>query len=58
VPFLDGGHMMFLTYEGLRGKPAPEMVQTVATLGGVLFLISVMVFVFYLDLMRVIKWFF
>jgi regulator of sigma E protease len=51
VPFLDGGHMMFLTYEALRGKPAPEMVQTVATLGGVLFLISVMVFVFYLDLM-------
>lgn len=58
VPFLDGGHMMFLLYEKVRGKPAPETVQTVATLGGVLFLISVMVFVFYLDFMRVIKWFF
>jgi regulator of sigma E protease len=27
IPVLDGGHMMFLAYEGIRGKPAPERVQ-------------------------------
>ena len=27
IPVLDGGHMVFLMYEGIRGKPAPERVQ-------------------------------
>jgi regulator of sigma E protease len=27
IPVLDGGHMVFLAYEGIRGKPAPERVQ-------------------------------
>lgn len=27
IPVLDGGHMVFLMYEWIRGKPAPERVQ-------------------------------
>ena len=27
IPILDGGHMMFLLYEGIRGKPASERVR-------------------------------
>jgi regulator of sigma E protease len=27
IPVLDGGHMVFLLYEWIRGKPAPERVQ-------------------------------
>ena len=26
-PVLDGGHMVFLTYEKIRGKPAPAKLQ-------------------------------
>jgi len=44
-----------LVLETIRGKPVPEAVMTTATLGGVLLLISLMVFVIYLD---VVRWFF
>ena len=29
IPVLDGGHFVLLAYEGIRGKPANESVQTV-----------------------------
>ena len=31
IPVLDGGHFVFLLYEGLRGKPAPEKVRIATT---------------------------
>ena len=31
IPVLDGGHMVFLIYEKMRGKPASESVRAVAT---------------------------
>ena len=49
IPLLDGGHIVFLTYEGLRGRPASErFVVTMHTVGFV-FIISLMVFVLSLD---------
>ncbi len=52
IPMLDGGHMVFLAWEGLRGRPASErVVMTMQTVGFV-FLISLMLFVFTLDLQR------
>ena len=27
IPVLDGGHMVFLAYEGIRGKPPSENIQ-------------------------------
>jgi regulator of sigma E protease len=50
IPLLDGGHMMFLLYEGLRGKPASERVLIAATYMGLAFVLSLMVFVLYLDI--------
>jgi regulator of sigma E protease len=52
VPVLDGGHMVFLIYEKLRGKPASEEVRAAATYAGLLLLASLMVFVIYLDVSR------
>jgi regulator of sigma E protease len=52
IPFLDGGHMTFLLYEAVRGKPAPESVQNAANLGGVLLLLALMVLVIGLDVAR------
>jgi regulator of sigma E protease len=50
IPLLDGGHMVFLLYEKLRGKPASDAVRTWATYGGLLVLASLMIFVFYRDI--------
>jgi regulator of sigma E protease len=52
IPVLDGGHMVFLIYEKLRGKPASEAVRVGATYAGLALILSLMVFVIYLDLTR------
>lgn len=52
IPVLDGGHMVFLAYEGIRGKPADERVFGILTMIGFALLLSLMVFVFWLDIER------
>ncbi len=52
VPVLDGGHMVFLIYEKLRGKPASEGVRVAATYAGLVLILSLMLFVFWLDITR------
>jgi regulator of sigma E protease len=52
IPVLDGGHMVFLIYEKLRGKPASEGVRVGATYAGLLLLASLMIFVLFLDIKR------
>ena len=49
IPLLDGGLMVFLIYEGIRGKPADERVQVVLTYLGLAFIITLMVWVLGLD---------
>ncbi|HMF12105.1 MAG TPA: site-2 protease family protein [Gemmataceae bacterium] len=49
IPVLDGGHMVFLIYEKLRGQPATEQVRLALTYVGVLLILSLMVFVLFLD---------
>jgi regulator of sigma E protease len=50
IPLLDGGHMVFLIYEGIRRKPASERVIIAFTYAGLVFLLSLMLFVLALDL--------
>jgi regulator of sigma E protease len=50
IPVLDGGHMVFLAYEGIRRKPASEQVQLVLTYIGLVFILSLMIWVVGLDL--------
>jgi regulator of sigma E protease len=52
IPVLDGGHMVFLVYEWVRGRPPSEAVRTIATYIGLALLLALMVFVFYLDISR------
>jgi regulator of sigma E protease len=52
IPVLDGGHMVFLIYEWIRGKPAPEGVRVAATYVGLAAILSLMVLVIYLDVKR------
>ncbi len=43
IPALDGGHVMFLLYEMIRGKPAPDKVLEYAQVIGIIFLLMLMV---------------
>ncbi|HEV3238550.1 MAG TPA: site-2 protease family protein [Gemmataceae bacterium] len=52
IPVLDGGHMVFLIYEKVRGKPASERVREVLTYAGVAMIISLMLVVCFLDVKR------
>ena len=52
IPVLDGGHMAFLIYEKIRGKPASEGVRIWATYAGLVLILCLMFFVFYLDFNR------
>ena len=50
IPVLDGGHMVFLVYEWIRGKPPSEGVVAVLSYVGLALILTLMVFVFGLDL--------
>lgn len=54
IPVLDGGHMLFLAYEGVVGKPVDERIQMSLTLVGFSLLMGLMVFVFGLDISRLL----
>jgi len=53
IPVLDGGHLLFLLCEKIKGKPVSLKVQEIATRIGFSMLIVLMVFVFYNDLMKI-----
>jgi regulator of sigma E protease len=50
IPVLDGGHMVFLAYEGIFRRPANEYFAGVLNLAGLALIVCLMVFVFGLDL--------
>ncbi|MBN1854805.1 MAG: site-2 protease family protein, partial [Pirellulales bacterium] len=50
IPLLDGGHMLFLAYEGIRGRPPRERFVVALHMIGFVFIIGLMLFVFALDL--------
>jgi len=45
IPVLDGGHMVFLAWEGITGKPAPEKLVMTLHLIGFALLLGLMIFV-------------
>ncbi len=53
IPVLDGGHLMFLTFEAVRRKPMSEKMQIFAQQVGIAFLGVAMIFVFYNDIARI-----
>jgi regulator of sigma E protease len=52
IPVLDGGHMVFLVYEKLRGRPAPRRIQEAATYIGLAIILCLLVAVVFHDLRR------
>jgi regulator of sigma E protease len=50
IPVLDGGHMVFLIWEGVTRRRPSERVLIAATYCGMAFVLGLMVFVIYLDI--------
>ncbi len=55
IPVLDGGHLVFLTIEGVRRKPLNERAQIIAQQIGIGLLATLMIFVFYNDIVRLFR---
>ena len=53
IPILDGGHLMFILVEIIRGRPLSPRKIEIAQQFGLFLLISLMIFVFYNDLARI-----
>jgi regulator of sigma E protease len=52
IPILDGGHLMMFAMEKLRGKPLGEQVQEYALRVGLVFLVGIMFFATWNDLVQ------
>ncbi|GLI98583.1 RIP metalloprotease RseP [Sphingobium sp. BS19] len=50
IPMLDGGHLLFYAFEGIKGRPVSPQVQEMAYRSGLMVLLSLMVFVTFNDL--------
>lgn len=55
IPALDGGHLAFFGIEGLLRRPLRQRHREIAQQVGVLLLITLMVFVFYNDIHRLVQ---
>jgi regulator of sigma E protease len=54
IPVLDGGHMVFLLYEAIRGKQPPVFIQNWLTIAGLAAVLSLMAFTIGLDVWRLV----
>ena len=56
IPVLDGGHMLFLAYEGLFRQPPNEKIQIILTYAGLFMILGLMLYVLLLDISRIVSW--
>lgn len=54
IPILDGGHLLFLVIEKIRRRPLSEKTMMVAQRIGLAMIITLMIFAFYNDIMRLV----
>jgi regulator of sigma E protease len=55
IPILDGGHLLFLGIEAVRGKPLSEQTQGMLQRIGLAILLGIMIFALQNDIMRLIR---
>jgi regulator of sigma E protease len=55
IPVLDGGHLVFLSLEAVRRRPLSERAMEISQKVGIAILGTLMVFVFYNDILRLVK---
>ena len=54
IPMLDGGYVVFLLYEMVRGKPVPDKVQQYAQSVGMFIILGLLLFANGMDVIRAI----
>lgn len=54
IPIADGGHMVFLIYEQITGKPPPVRVQNIAAIVGLVLIGSLFIIVTFTDISNAI----
>jgi regulator of sigma E protease len=54
IPVLDGGHLLFLAIEGIKGSPVSPRVLTYSQIFGLVFVLALVVFVTYNDILRLL----
>jgi len=54
IPVLDGGHLVFLGAEAVRGRPLSLRFRLIATQVGMAFIILIMLYVTVNDIMRIV----
>jgi regulator of sigma E protease len=54
IPVLDGGHLLFFSFEAVRGRPLAMRHREMAQQVGLFLLLALMVFVFYNDISRLV----
>ena len=57
IPALDGGHVMFLLYEMITGRPPSDKFLEIAQKIGMVLILGLMIFVFGNDIWKIIKGF-
>ena len=54
IPVLDGGHMVFIAAEGLRGRPLGRKVIEYSQVVGLILILTLVVFLTFNDVKRII----
>jgi len=57
IPILDGGHLVFLLVERIKGTPVSIRARTIAQQIGLVLLLTLIIFVTYNDIIRAIRGF-
>ncbi len=57
IPALDGGHVMFLLYEMITGRPPSDKFLEIAQKVGMVLILGLMIFIFGNDIWKIIKGF-
>lgn len=55
IPALDGGRLVFMLLEVIRGKPVPPEKEGIVHFAGLVVLMALMVFIMYNDIMRLVR---
>jgi regulator of sigma E protease len=55
VPLLDGGHLMFFIFEGVKGKPLELRYREAMLQVGLFLLVALMAFVIFNDISRIVQ---
>ena len=55
VPLLDGGHLLFFAFEGIRGEPLPLRHREIALQIGLFLVVALMAFAIFNDISRIVQ---